>query len=127
MVETQVKNTLYGRVRMPITIMVPWAETCIHKEETPLEATRQMNTIFKILANKLPWIHLGPWIENTDNKSKTDKFLKDLSEDVGVVEIYQFNFSIFVSPGERLYCRLHVYYDLLIISIAEIESAIQGF
>ena len=103
--------------------MVPGEDKGIDEEEAPLEAIRRMNAMIKSLINKLPSIRLGPW---KYDKKTSSKMISEFPEDVDRVEKYAFDFNRFISPGDRAYCRLHIFYDDS-TNLAEINSIISGF
>ena len=74
--------------------------------------------------NKIPNIRIGPWL--VDNEINKDSLLKKLPDDIDIVERYVYDFNRFISPGERVYYRLNVYYTSD-TSISEIESVVQNF
>ena len=93
-------------VRLLVMCAVPAKD--IEEEEAPLEAIRKMNCMIKSLINKVPSTKLGLW--NPDANSE-NLFLKELPEDVEVVEKYVYDYSRFLSPGRNLYCCINLYYN----------------
>ena len=54
----------------------------------------------KCLINKVPSVKLGLW---NPEPGGTNKFLKELPEDVDIVEKYAHDFNRFLSPGKKNY------------------------
>ena len=96
----------------------------VEEEEAPFEGIRKMNRMIRSLTNKIPSVKLGLW---NPASGSTNTFLKELPEDVDVVEKHAYNFNRFISPGKNLYCRLNLFYNLTRTSVSEIESIIVGF
>ena len=121
--DTVEHEKLNNDTRLTMMFMVPGEDKGIDEEEAPLEAIRRMNAMIKSLINKLPSIRLGPW---KYDKKTSSKMISEFPEDVDVVEKYAFDFNRFISPGDRAYCRLHIFYDDS-TNLAEINSIISGF
>ena len=117
-----IKPSKNHSIRVSVMCLVPVKD--IEEEEAPFEAIRKMNQMVKCLINKIPSVKLGLW---NPEPGDTNKFLKELPEDVDIVEKYAHDFNRFLSPGKKLYCQLNVFYNSSRTSIAEIESVISGF
>ena len=61
----------------------------------------------------------GKWTKNL--------FLKELPEDVDIVERYIHDYNRFVSPGQNQYVRMNIFYNNTKTSVSEIECVINGF
>ena len=114
----------YKSINIWVSVMCAVPSKDVDEDEAPLEGIRKMNLMIKSLINKIPLVKLGLWNPAAVSKNI---FLKELPEDVDVVEKYAFDFNRFLSPGKNVYCRLNLYYNLKKISISEIESVIAGF
>ena len=95
----------------------------IDEEEATLEGIRKRSAINKSAINKVPSVKIGKWNQAGDKKHK---FILQLPEDVEIVEHYVYSFNRFVSPGENIYFRLNMFFDIERTSVAEIESIIAG-
>ena len=113
-----------GKIRMSMMIAIPGANKGIDEDEAPLEAIRKMNNMVKSLINKIPSIKLIPWVPQ---EGKTVISLLELPEDVDIVEKYIFDYNRFVSPGGRIYCRLHLSFDEQRTNKAEISAVANTF
>ena len=118
---TVITNTSTN-VRVSVMCAVPAKD--VDDDEAPLYAIRKMNGMLKSLINKIPSVKIGLW--NPDSSSK-NTFLKELPENVDVVEKYVYDYSRFISPGRNLYCRLNLFYNTKKTSQSEIECVIAGF
>ena len=93
----------------------------IEDEEAPFIAIQKMNGMIKSLINKIPSCKLGKW--NTE-KGEQNSFIKELPEDVDIVERCIHDYNRFGSPGQDQYARMNVFYDENITSESEIEILI---
>lgn len=121
--DTVEHEKLCNNARLTMMFLVPDKDKGIDEEEAPLEVIRRMNAMIKSIINKLPTIRLGPW---KNDKKTFCKIISGFPEDVHVVEKYAFDFNCFISPGDRAYCRLHIFFDDS-TNLAEINSIISGF
>ena len=96
----------------------------VNEDEAPLVAIRKMNGVLKSLINKIPLVKIGLW--NPDSSSK-NTYLKELPENIDVVEKYVFDYNRFLSPGKNIYCRIKLVYNPNKTSSSEIESVISNF
>ena len=63
--------------------------------------------MLKRLINKIPHYRICKW--NT-HKEERNKFLKESSEDVDIVEEYIFEYNMFMSRRQILYVQMNIFY-----------------
>ena len=114
-------NKSSTNVRVWVMCAVPVKD--IDEDEAPLGAIRKMNGMIKSLINKIPLVKLGLWHPESPSKNT---FLKEVPENVYIVEKYVYNYNRFLSPGCNIYCRLNLFYNPNKTSPWEIESVIIG-
>ena len=112
----------YSNIRVSVMCAIPSKD--VEEDEAPFEGIRKMNRMVKSLINKIPSVKLAVW---NPASGSSNTFLKELPEDVDVVEKYAHDFNRFISPGKNLYCRLNLFFNPNKTSISEIDSVIAGF
>ena len=108
--------------RMSVMISVP--DKDVDEDDAPFEAIKKLNNMISCLINKVPSVRIGPW--NNGKKVTTKQLLIKLPDDIDITERYTYNFNRFISPGDRAYCRLQIYFGDE-TSLGEIENVTQSF
>ena len=95
--------------RMSIMFSLPKDQEASSSGDAFQDSVTAMNNLLEPLLNVIPSVRVGPWLSSPVEIQRKE-LLKKLPANVNTIEKYVYDYSHFLSFGQRGYCRLQLFF-----------------